>query len=123
MASEDNTRTLKMAEEQQPVTFLKSNHELKRVMLSLTKASEAASDFLQAVMKDECVDPKIRVDAAKAIISLGIAASKEHSADTLVRLVAQYKMQNPQQTKLLVDDNKQERPKPIVDFSSIRSVE
>ena len=121
---ENNTKTLKVVEEQ-PVTFLKSSpHELQRVMRSLTTASVAASDFLQAVMKNEEVEPRIRVDAAKAIISLGIAASKELNADSLQRLVAQYRMQNPQQTKLLVDDNnKQERPKPIVDFSCIKNID
>lgn len=120
---ENNTKTLKVVEEQ-PVTFLKSSpHELQRVMRSLTTASVAASDFLQTVMKDKDIDPKIRVDAAKAIISLGIASSKELNADSLQRLVAQYRMQNPQ-TKLLVDDSgRAEKPKPpIVDFSTIKNI-
>ena len=123
MASEDNTRTVKFAQEEQPVTFVKSSHELTKVLKTLTKASEQAAEFLLNTMNDDRVDMKVRADCAKNLLGLLVAVSKEHSADNLQRLIAQHRMQNPQ-TKLLVDDSgRAEKPKPpVVDFTQIRTV-
>lgn len=98
-------------------SFLTTGIDLKRLLRDVSKQSRNAVEALAKLLTSQ--DEKIKLAAAKALLELNVNVAAAINDDNLKRLIAEVKL-NPSGTRRLVaaDDNT-----PLVDFSTIRSVD
>lgn len=112
----DSASTVELQTEVQ--SFLSTGVDLKRLLRDVSKQSKSAVEALAGLLTNQ--DPKIQLAAAKALLDLNVNVASAINDDNLKRLIAEVRL-NPSGTRRLVaadEDNS-----PLVDFSTIRSVE
>lgn len=99
--------------------FLADPIDLKKLMKDLNKSSKTAIDVLLSLMASD-VDPKIKLTAATKLLELQVAVAKEINTDQLQRLIADVKHGAASKSSISLKDDPN---RPLVDFTTIRSVE
>lgn len=121
MSTEGSTKLVVVVEEELP-SFIRKSSELTKLLKGLTKASVKALEILETGMESK--DEKIATSCAEKIISYLLATSKEHSSDQMQRLIAEIRFKGQGRTRQLDATGAQDVPnRPVVDFSTIRSIE
>jgi GTPase Era involved in 16S rRNA processing len=103
--------------------FIKSKHELAKVMKALDKASNQAVDLIVNTMNstNSEVTPRMKLDCAKSLLELQLRVSAEISKDELLRQMAEIKVNGL--SRSLGEDTEQKKLAPKVDFLTIQNVE
>jgi len=110
-----------VTQEENP-SFLTDNIDLKKLHKELSKVSKEAIDVLLACLKSQ--DERLRMSAATKLLEFQVTVSKEINTDQMQRLIAEIKLNHGPKGRLTpLDGEEEEKPRPIVDFSNIRSIE
>jgi hypothetical protein len=117
-----------VTQEENP-SFLKDKIQLQKLLKDLNKASKEALEILVNIM-ETTKDEKLKAQCAKDILQFTIATNKEVNADQMQRLIAEIKLNRAPQGKLIplndpedVSSGKGVGDRPVVDFSTVRSLE
>ena len=120
MSNHDSSTTsvvVVMQEEAQ--SFLTNSVDLKKLHTDIKRHSKAAIDALVSML--DSTDPKIKLTAATKLLEFQVSVAKELSSDQMQRLIAEVKLvKSPKSNLVPVEDQK---ARPLVDFTTIRSVE
>lgn len=101
-------------------TFLTDELQLKKLSKDLSKASKDAIDVLVEMLKS--TDTRLKMQAAIKLLEFDIDVKKSISSDQLQRMIAEIKVNgNSGSKELEIEDARKNRP--VVDFSSIRTLE
>lgn len=100
-------------------SFIRRKGELDKLLKKADKLSIEALEYLDAVMKDEKADPKLRVQCAREIISVNIETAKISNNDKLQRLAFEIKL-NPEASQRLSGNGQKQMP--IVDFNNVLKI-
>lgn len=118
--AENGSKSLLVVTQQEAPSFLNDEIQLKDLLKRITKISKEAIDVLVDSLKSQ--DEKIRFNAASKILEFQVQIAKEINTDKLQRLMAEYRIKGAPAGKLVpVEDDKPVRP--VVDFTTIRSIE
>ena len=98
-------------------TFLDDEIQLKALSTNLSKSSKDAVAVLVEMLKSP--DLRLRMQAAVKLLEFDIDVKKAISTDQIQRVIAEIKVGGGNKMLELEDANKK---KPVVDFSTIRSV-
>lgn len=96
--------------------FLDTPADLKKLLRSVSAQAKPAVEALVGLLVSK--DEKIRLTAATKLLELQMMIAKEINSDNLNRLIAQVKIGNK---KLFPGSD--DPDKPLVDFTTVRSVE
>lgn len=100
-------------------TFLDEEIQLKALSRELGKASKDAVAVLVEMLKSQ--DVRIKMQAAVKLLEFDIDVKKSVSNDQIQRVIAEIKMNGSGSKTLELEDDVKKRP--MVDFSTIRSIE
>lgn len=92
---------------------------LKSLKLELKRHSSDAVQALVKLLTDKDSEPKIRLQAATALLELQVKVADKISSDQIARLIAEVKL-NPTGSKRLTTDD--EDSTPLVDFGTVQKV-
>lgn len=110
--------------QQETPSFLNDSLQLKKLFKDVSKATKEAVDVLIACLGSN--DEKVRMNAATKLLEFQVSIAKEINQDQFQRMIAEIKLRNPT-TKVVTltadEEERQKKQRPIVDFSTIRSVE
>jgi hypothetical protein len=107
--------------QEQNTSFLQDEVQLKKLAREITKATKPAIEVLLRLM-EKSTDEKIQMQCAIKLLEFDIDIKKAISQDQMQRLIAEIKLnRGVATTKMLQADEDNGKPKPIVDFSTIRT--
>lgn len=107
--------------QEQSQSFLTDEVQLKKLSRRLSKISDEVIDALLELMKSK--DEKVRMAVAFKLLEYDIDVKKAISQDQMQRLIAEVKYIRQNNTKQLeAQQGNGGKPKPIVDFSTVRNV-
>lgn len=92
---------------------------LKSLKLELKRVSGDAVKALVKFLTDEKAEPKLRLQAATALLDFQVKVADKISADQIARLIAEVKL-NPTGSKRLTTDDDDDMP--AVDFGTVQSI-
>lgn len=125
MADEDGSTNMVVQKKEE--SFLSNEVELKKLLKSLSKVSQQAVDVLVALLKSD--NEKTRFTAANRLLDLHVEVADKISLDQMNRLLAEFKVARtatppPGGTLTLKqgEQPKENKPRPLVDFSTVREV-
>lgn len=98
-------------------SFLNGSIDLKALHSALKKVSKEAVDALTEILKDEKIDPKVRVAAAGKLLDLNLGVAEAISKDQIQRLIGEMR-KGKASGELLPDDS----DRPLVDFHNVTAV-
>lgn len=106
----------------QEESFLTNGLDLKKLLRDVSKHSKAAIDKLVKLMDSE--DHKVALAAAKTLLEMQTAITKDMNTDQLQRLIAQVKLKGGGGRALVPvsGEDDEENDRPTVDFTTIRQV-
>lgn len=123
--SEEKSSTVSLVVETQPElpSFLDDKIDLKKLAREISKATSAAVEVLLKLLESK--DERVRLEAAKKLVDLQVQIAKEISTDQMNRLIAEIKLVRAPQKNLIEapDGGNGDKPKPVVDFTTIRTIE
>lgn len=90
---------------------------LKSLRLELKRHSSDAVQALVTLLTDKDTDPKLRYQAATALLELQVKVADKISSDQIARLIAEVRL-NPSGTKQLTSDDT-----PTVDFGTVQKID
>lgn len=93
-------------------------NSLKALSRELGKHTGTAVEALVALLTDEKVEPKVKKDAAIALLELQVKVKEKISSDAIARLIAEVKLNPTKRAQLSGEDNNV----PLVDFGSVQKV-
>lgn len=114
-----NSMTITAVVQENNPSFLDDEVQLKKLARELSKASKDAVDVLLSLLTSK--DERVRMTAATKLIEFDIDVKKAISNDQMQRLIAEIKLNRQSTTKQLTAEEENKRP--IVDFSTIRTVD
>ena len=116
----ENSMTITAVVQEKNPTFLDDEVQLKKLAKQLATASKEAIDVLLELLKSK--DERVRMQAAMKLIEFDIDVKKAISQDQIQRLIAEIKLNRGGGLQQLQAGEEQSKKRPIVDFSTIRSV-
>lgn len=115
------TQVLQVKEVDIP-TFLRKKHDLDPLLKEFTKAARDALEVLISISNDLTNEAKVRMQAADKILEHTGALSDQVNKDKLHRLVAEIKLRIPLGLPKTLEVEEEDNT-PLVDFSTIRTIE
>lgn len=125
MSTEGSTNIVVTVEEEKPNFMHKEakDSEFYPLLKSLKKTSKKAIEVLEAGMDSN--DERVRTSCAKSLLDMLLAVTKEHNTDQMQRMIAHCRLIGSGQKTLVpvANSEKDVMKKPVVDFSTIRTLE
>jgi hypothetical protein len=116
---DSSTASVVVVMQEEAPSFLTNSVDLKKLHTDIKRHSKAAIDALVSML--DSTDPKIKLTAATKLLEFQVSVAKELSSDQMQRLIAEVKLvKSPKSNLVPVEDQK---ARPLVDFTTIRSVE
>ena len=114
-----STTSVVVVMQEEAPSFLTNSVDLKKLHTDIKRHTKAAIEALVSML--DSTDQKIKLTAATKLLEFQVAVAKELSSDQMQRLIAEVKLvKNPKSNLVPVEDHKS---RPLVDFTTIRSVE
>lgn len=102
---------------EKPLSLVRrQNHELSRLLRTLTKESEGAVEVLVKLLSSK--DEKVRKDAAKTLIDMQISVAEMINKDDITRILGEIRINGATGKMFEVDED----DTPLVDFKTIQDV-
>jgi len=97
-------------------SFLNDSIDLKALHKALKNVSKEAIDALTEILKDEKIDPKVRVAAAAKLLDLNVTVAEAISKDQIQRLIGEVR-KGALKGEVVDEDNR-----PVVDFHNVQAI-
>lgn len=110
--------------EEKPPSFVDEGIDLKQLAKKLSGVSGRAVNVLVSILSEENASAEMKMRAATKLLEFHVEVAKAISTDQMQRLIAELKLiRNPQKNLVPSDEDGDEVPKPVVDFTKIRQVQ
>lgn len=120
MTTENSGMMVTAVMQETNTSFLLDEVQLKRLSKELSRTNKKAIEKLELLM-EKSTDDKVQMQCALKLIELDIDVKKAISQDQMQRLIAEIKLNRGVKSKQLsVSEDEDDRP--LVDFTTIRSV-
>lgn len=107
-----------------PMTFIKDNNELTKLLKRLEKATTKAVDVIEDIMESS-KDEKVRMQAATKLLEFQVATSKEINTQNMQNMIAEIKLNRDAGglRGIGYGDASESSNVPLVDFGTIKTID
>jgi HEAT repeat protein len=121
MQNSNQSLTVTAVVQEQNNSFLTDEVQLKALAKALSKLNKETINVLEDLLKSK--DERVRMQVAFKLLDLEVDVKKVISQDQMQRLIAEIKLNQASTTKqLTAEQEDKNKNRPIVDFTTIRTI-